>query len=59
MKKVTLAIVIVLTTTVSFAETITLTSGKVIEGEIVERTDDEIKINQDLILRHLDVSLAN
>jgi len=29
----------------SYAETITLTSGKVIEGEIVERTDELIKVN--------------
>jgi len=36
---------ILLIATVSYAETITLTSGKFIEGEIIERTDELIKVD--------------
>jgi len=45
MKKLMLLIVFILFTTVSFAETIKLKNGDVVEGAIIERTDDEIKIN--------------
>jgi len=45
MKKLILLILILLTSQIAFAETITLTSGQVIEGEIVERTDDFIKVD--------------
>jgi len=44
MKKLLTTLSILLITTASYAETITLTSGKVIEGQIVERTDEFIKV---------------
>jgi len=45
MNKLLTTLSILLIATVSYAETITLTSGKVIEGEIVERTDEFIKVD--------------
>jgi len=45
MKKLLTTLSILLIATVSYAETITLTSGKVIEGEIIERTDELIKVD--------------
>jgi len=45
MKKLLTALSILLIATASYAETITLTSGKVIEGEIVERTNELIKLD--------------
>ena len=38
-------IVFLLSTSLAFAETITLKSGRVLEGEVLERTDDYVKID--------------
>lgn len=46
MKKLMLVLFFTLITAVSFAETITLKSGNVVEGTIVERTDDFIKVDR-------------
>lgn len=45
MKVLTLLTALMFITSFVSAETITLTSGKVIEGEVVERTDELIKVD--------------
>jgi len=45
MKKLIIFIAVIFIVSFASAETITLTSGKVIEGEIVERTDEFIKVD--------------
>jgi len=45
MKRLLIFLVVIFATIPSFAETVKLTSGKVIEGIITDRTDDYIKID--------------
>jgi len=45
MKKLTLFTVLIFITSFASAETITLISGKVVEGQVVEKTDEFIKVD--------------
>jgi len=45
MEKLTLLTALIFIATFSFAETITLTSGRVIEGQVIERTEELIKMD--------------